>query len=270
MRLKLLASSFMLIVAASYFNYPRAITSGIVSVPCVAGHTAAPVGFWTWPAGTHVSVYLREPDFAVADIAGVTVALQNWDAAATEDGSQVHFSFRGLTRETKTAEGDLTLVRGDIYQEKVRHLALLEAHSLSNNQLIDYALVIVDITVRDPKVLTNVMAHEIGHSLGLLDCYHCRGGSTAMGLLKSADESNGIEGPTACDKTAVLTAYEKLSLHVAKSPAALQSVEVMDQGEEPEEDDTPIVPGLIAPAVARPVGSSPPTVPVPGPHKRPQ
>src|SRR5436190_4583563 len=166
MRLKLLASSFMLIIAASYFNYPGATTSGIVSEPCVAGRTAAPIGFWTWPAGTSVSVYLREPDFAAADIPPVKVALQNWDVAAAEDGSRVHFSFRGLTRETKIGQGDLTLIRGAIYQKKVRHLALLEAHSLSNNQLIDYALVIVDITVKNPEVLTNVMAHEIGHSLG--------------------------------------------------------------------------------------------------------
>jgi hypothetical protein len=270
MRLKLLGSSFMFIIAASYFNYPRAITSGIVSAPCVVGRTAAPVGFWTWPAGTHVSVYLREPDFEVGDIAAVNVALQNWDAAAVEDGSLVHFSFRGLTRETKTAQGNMTLIRGAIYQKKVRHLALLEAHSLSNNQLIDYALVIVDITVKDPEVLTNVMAHEIGHSLGLLDCYHCRGGSTAMGLLKSADESNGIEGPTTCDKTAVLSAYEKLSLHVAASPAALQSVEAMDQGEEPEEDDTPIISGPIAPAVPQAGKSNMPSAPVIGPRKRPQ
>ena len=270
MRLKLLASSFMLIIAASYFNYPRAITPGIVSAPCVVGRTAAPVGFWTWPAGTHVSVYLRAPDFNVADIAAVSVALQNWDAAAVENGSQVHFSFHGLTRETKTAQGDMTLVRGDIYQKKIRHLALLEAHSLLNNQLIDYALVIVDLTVKDPEVLTNVMAHEIGHSLGLLDCYHCRGGSTAMGLMKSANESNGIEGPTPCDKTAVLSAYEKLSLHVARSPAALQSVEAMDQGEEPEEDDTPVVPGPIAPAVPHAGGSNMPSGPVIGPRKRPQ
>lgn len=271
MNLKLLASSIMVIIAASYFNDPRVTASGIVSAPCVAGRTAAPIGFWTWPAGTRVKVYLREPDFGVADIAGVTVALQNWDAAAIEDGSQVHFSSRGLTRETKTAQGDITLVRGDIYQKKgLRHLALLEANGDANNQLIDHALVIVDITVKEPAVLTNVIAHELGHSLGLLDCYKCRGGSTAMGLMKSARESNGIEGPTACDRTAVLSAYEKLSLHVAASPAALQSVEALDQGEEPEEDDTPIVTGPIAPAVAHPGGSSTPSVPSLRPRKPPR
>lgn len=272
MRLKVFASSFMLIMAASYFTYPKATTSGMaLAAPCVAGRTAAAVGFWTWPRGTQVSVYLREPDFAAADIAGVSVALKNWDAAAIEDGSQVHFSSRGLTSKTKTAQGDMTLVRAEIYQKKgLRHLALLQAAGVANDQLIDHALVIVDIAVKDPAVLANVMAHEIGHSLGLLDCYECHGGSTAMGLLKSAKEPNGIEGPTACDKKAVLEAYEGLSLRVARSLAALQPVEAIDQGEEAEEDDTPIKPGLIVPRVANPGASSTPSVPIPRAHKPPE
>jgi len=48
------------------------------------------------------------------------------------------------------------------------------------------------------------MAHELGHSLGLMDCYECSRKSTAMGLLKAANEPNGIEGPTPCDKVPCL------------------------------------------------------------------
>src|SRR5207249_7453704 len=134
----------------------------------------------------------------------------------------------------------LTLIRNVVYSKKERHLALLEAHSLRSDQVIDWALVIVDPKVKNANVLTNVMAHEIGHSLGLLDCYHCRSGSTAMGLLKGADESNGIEGPTACDTTTVLAAYQELKLHARRAPAADSA------GEAAEEDDTPIVSGVVA------------------------
>src|SRR5438094_14220 len=83
------------------------------------------------------------------------------------------------------------------------HLALLEAHSLRHDQLIDYAFLIVDQRVNKPAVLTNIMAHELGHSLGLMDCYRCAGQTTAMGLMKSATETNGIDGPTECDTLAV-------------------------------------------------------------------
>jgi hypothetical protein len=242
MKLKLLVASFMLIVAAPYLNNPKAVTSDPLTAPCVASRTTAAVGFWTWPANAHVNIYLREPDFSEDYLAAVRTAVENWDAAAVENGSNVHFSFQGLTRETKTAQGDLTIIRGDVYNKKIRHLALLEAHSLRSNQLIDYALVVVDLRVRKPEVLTNVMAHELGHSLGLLDCYECSRKSTAMGLLKTENESNGIEGPTACDKIAVRAAYRELALHAGSAPTVLSAaVDEVDEGEEPEADQTPIV-----------------------------
>lgn len=210
--------------------------------PCVVGRNAAPVGFWTWPANSQVNIYLREGEFSELDVVAVRVAVRNWDLSAVENGSNVRFSVHGLTRETKTAKGDLTIVRGDVYGKKLRHLALLEAHSLRADQLIDYALIIVDFRVKSRDVLTNVTAHELGHSLGLLDCYKCSSKTTAMGLMKAGDESNGIEGPSACDKAGVVAAYRELRAHVARAPKALGLIRSeVDQGEEPEADDTPIV-----------------------------
>jgi hypothetical protein len=238
MRLKLTAASVVLILGASPFNYPKALASQTLPAPCVVGRTAAATGFWTWPANSHVNIYLREPDFSAAYVSAVRIAVENWDAAAAENGSNVHFTFQGLTSETKIAKGDLTVIRGDVYDKKTKHLALLQAHSLQGNQLIDYALVVVDLRVKNPEVLTNVMAHEIGHSLGMLDCYECRGKSTAMSLLKTGTEPNGIEGPTQCDILAVRAAYRKLALHVRPAPTPQLPIDV---GEEPEADDTPIV-----------------------------
>src|SRR5882672_12299792 len=151
-----------LLAVTILINAPRALSSETMPAPCVAGRTAAPFGFWTWPSNSHVNVYLRQPDFSEAEAGAVKVAIENWDATALENGSNVRFSFQGLTRETKTAQADMTIVRGAIYDKKVRHLAMLEAHSLKDNQLIDYALVIVDISVNRAEVLTNVIAHELG------------------------------------------------------------------------------------------------------------
>jgi len=178
--------------------------------PCVVGRTAPPVGFWTWPRGTQVKVYLREPEFSGADISAVKLALASWDASATENGSNVRFSFHGLTREIRHARREITIVRGSIYNEKQRHRAHLEAHSINGDRFIDYALIIVDHSVQDAGLLTNVIAHEIGHTLGLLDCPRCSNRSSAMGLLKPGNESNGIEGPTACDTGEVMGVYRAL------------------------------------------------------------
>jgi len=102
-------------------------SSNTAPAPCVIGHTAAPFGFWTWPANANVNVYLREPDFAAADVAAVKISVRNWDESARENGSNVHLRVQGLTHETRTASGDLTLIRGNVYNQKLRHLALLEA-----------------------------------------------------------------------------------------------------------------------------------------------
>ncbi|HWN09156.1 MAG TPA: hypothetical protein VNO50_07820 [Pyrinomonadaceae bacterium] len=178
--------------------------------PCVVGRTAPPAGFWTWPPHTRVNIYLREPDFSKVDVAAVKLALESWDATATENGSDVRFSFQGLTRETKNARREITIVRSKVFNQKQRHRALLEAHSINGDRFIDYALILVDPSVQDQGLLTNVIAHEIGHSLGLLDCPQCSSRSTAMGLLKAGNESNGIQGPTACDSREVTAVYRAL------------------------------------------------------------
>jgi len=101
--------------------------------------------------------------------------------------------------------------------------------------MIDYAVIVVDFKAKNPEVLTNVLAHEIGHTLGLLDCYQCSNGSTAMGLMKGADDSNGIEGPTACDKQAVRSAYRELLARGTQAVSAISlNKTVEDDGEEPK------------------------------------
>jgi hypothetical protein len=63
-----------------------------------------------------------------------------------------------------------------------------------------------------------------------------------MGLLRTASEANGIEGPTPCDTSAVSAAYSALALHVGPAPSALRlKTTALDEGEEPEADDTPVV-----------------------------
>lgn len=242
--MKLKLSALFLTIAALCSTHSLAVTTrtaATLASPCVVGHTAPSSGFWTWPANSQVKIYLRAPDFSERDVAAVRVAVHNWDESALENGSQVRFSVAGLTRETKTGAGAMTLVRGDVFDKQRRHLALLQAHSIKEDQVIDYAVLIVDFKLTNPEVLTNVMAHEIGHSLGLLDCFKCSSGSTAMGLMKGNGESNGIDGPTACDKAGVNTAYRELLARVGPSPSLALNQLGVDEGEEPEEDDTMVV-----------------------------
>jgi hypothetical protein len=242
MRLKLFI--LLVIIASAYSNQSHAAiakTAETAGPPCIVGRSAPPTGFWTWPAGSQVKIYLKAPDFSEADVSAVRVAVTKWDDSAIDNGSNVRFSVHGLTSETKTGQGDMMLVRGDVYDKQSRHLALLQAHSLRRDQLIDYALVIVDFRVKKREVLTSVMAHELGHSLGLLDCYNCNRNTTAMGLIKTADDSNGMEGPSACDTVGVVAAYREVRAQALAASNALSLRRAADQGEEPETDETPVV-----------------------------
>ena len=241
MKFKTCCLVVLLAIIALQLNGPRKTKAETRPLQCVAGRTAAPVGFWNWPSNSKVSVYLRQPDFSSDYAEAVRIAVENWNATAATNGSNVTFAFKGLTNEGRTGHGDMTIIRGEVFNKKERHLGLLEAHSLKNDQLIDYAVVLIDHRVRTPAVLTNVVTHEIGHTLGLLDCYHCEQMSTAMGLMKSANESNGIDGPTACDLVSVATAYRELAARVKPSPKPIIIKTTEDEGEEPEAEDTPIV-----------------------------
>lgn len=204
---------------------------------CLPGRTQPVTGFWTWPAGLEVNVYLQEPDFSIDHAPAVELAVKNWNATAAVTGSRVHFTLRGMTRIPQTALGDLTIVRGDVFKKNEKHLALIEAHSLRHDRLIDYARVIVDYRVTNPAVLTDVIAHELGHSLGLMDCYECKGQTTAMGLIRGANETNRVAGPTACDVVAVRLVYRELAERFKSE--AVTKLKKVDEGEDPAADDTP-------------------------------
>ena len=214
---------------------------------CKVGETAPAIGSWTWSANARVDVYVRTPDFAEDEMPLILTALHTWDASADENGSGVRFEYRGTVTEARTCANCLTITRGATADK--RHGAELQAFSQQRNQIIDYARIVINPSYKKSKSLTSIVAHELGHSLGLLDCYTCERGSTAMNRFnitvsllqfKIADWSNGITGPTGCDAAQVREAYRELKTFVRPSPT-VASLEAVDEGEEPEVDETPVV-----------------------------
>jgi hypothetical protein len=131
-------------------------------------------------------------------------------------------------------------MRGRVFDKTTRHATELSAYSARDNQIITSASIIVDPVLTNPKALLNALVHELGHNLGLLDCYTCKRKSTVMNQFEAMNVPNGMEGPTSCDIAQVKEAYKELKVLVRASPPVRKLMRE-DEGEEPVDDDTPVV-----------------------------
>jgi hypothetical protein len=210
------------------------------SGPCKAGRQGAAVGFWTWPTNTHVQVYIRSSDFDVDQLSSLLTALQNWNLTADQTSSGVKFDYQGNTAQEQSCTGCLTIMRGRVFDKKARHATELRAFSANSDQLITSALILVDPLLTNSHAILNAMVHELGHNLGLLDCYTCKRRSTVMNQFTALNVPNEMERPTPCDVAQVRQVYLDLKTIVRASPLG-RELAPSDEGEEPVDDDTPVV-----------------------------
>lgn len=207
-------------------------------VPCRVGQQAPPIGSWTWAAGARVKVYVLSEDFKTDETPYLLAALQNWNSALETTASGVKFEYQGSTKQQLSCENCLTIMRGTVFDKIRRHATELRAFSLHHDQIISYAAIVIDQRLTNPKALLDAVAHELGHNFGLLDCYTCKKKSTLMNQFKAMNVSNDMAVPTTCDIAQVREAYKELKVRVRPSPPNISSI---DEGEEPVDDDTPIV-----------------------------
>lgn len=130
-------------------------------------------------------------------------------------------------------------MRGPVFDGRKRHATELRTYSARGDQIMTWAQIVVDPRLTNSKALTNAVAHELGHNFGLLDCYTCKFKTTVMNQFKVVNEPNDMEGPTTCDIAQVKAAFLELAVRVRPAPKIEEGV--VDEGEEPEDDDTPIV-----------------------------
>jgi hypothetical protein len=202
---------------------------------CKVGVDAPRYVFWSWAANSKVKVFLLASSFTPAEVPYVLRPLETWNAVAHLSTSRVNFVYMGTTTELQTCDNCLTIMRGSVTQK--RHAAELHAASRRRDQIISYAKIVIELRLLDFSAITNAVAHELGHNFGLLDCYACNRSSTVMSGVR---KSGGLVGPTDCDVAQIKKVYEELKRHVRPAPEVAQ-LKIADEGEEPVEDDTPIV-----------------------------
>jgi len=233
----LIAGVIGLLFTTTAFNLSVTAQKQTPTTRCEIGRNAAAIGFWTWPAGTHVNVYVRRGDFRPEELPYLVKPLREWNHVSQVTSSGVTFDYAGITDEQLICERCLTIMRGSVFDKTKRHVTETQAYSVHRDQLIAYALIIIDPALTNLETLSNAVAHELGHNLGLLDCYRCAKNSTLMVGFKGLNIPNTVAAPTACDVAQVREAYNQLKVQVRPAPKPMQ----VDRGEEPVDDDTPIV-----------------------------
>ena len=204
---------------------------------CDVGAKAPPIGFWTWPTGTQVKVYLVESDFKPGEVSFLLAPLASWNAVSELTGSRVTFEYAGAVTSARHCENCLSIERGIVFDKQRRHLTELRAYSARNDRTLSWASIVIDPALTNPRALTDAVVHELGHNFGLLDCYSCKTRATVMSQFGEVNVANDMTAPTTCDIAQVKAAYKQLALN--PKPLARKIVE--DEGEEPVDDDTPIV-----------------------------
>ena len=223
---------------ATVIMFAAMVVPAPAQTPCKVGVEAAPVGFWTWTPKSAIDVYVLAGDFSDSEVTYLIAPLASWNAVSEATGSRVRFEYKGTTGTPLHRENCLTIKRGQVFDKSNRHLTELQTYSAERNQIMTWAAIVIDPRLTTPKTLTNAMAHELGHSFGLLDCYSCRQGSTVMIQFKGVSVANEMNGPSGCDVAQVKRVYETVAARLKRAPRPKALVN--DEGEEPVEDDTPV------------------------------
>jgi hypothetical protein len=210
-----------------------------LSQSCKVGVHAPPVGFWTWAPGGQIKVYVLKDDFAAAELPFLLAPLDKWNAVSAATGANVSFEYKGTTNSPLHCENCLTVTRGPVFDKQKRHLTELRTYSAARDRIMTWATMVIDPRLTERETLTNAVAHELGHSFGLLDCYSCKASSTVMLQFKDVNVSNKMTGPSACDVVQVRAVYQTVAAQLRNRPRP--KTIAGDEGEEPIEDDTPVV-----------------------------
>ncbi len=182
-----------------------AATGGALTMPrqCRPGKTSPEAHNWRWKAGTKVRVYYLEGHFSEAEKEALARAVNNWNDALSGTGSRVQFIIAGEAAGEAQEGTSITVLRG-VPKSKER-VGEVKLHSVKQGRV--RLNVVISSKVTNLEALTSLMTHELGHTVGLADCYECSRGTTAMSAFKGHNKGNDVYQPSECDRYVVALAY---------------------------------------------------------------
>lgn len=191
----------------------------------------------TWPQNTSVSVVINADQFSYNEYICLKAAFDHYNDAAGASGnsSGVRFNVAYSSAAVATLSGPYLSGGGNLAVNapgvtngfQVNRPQGMRPHALGEEYIgVDggrrnSAVIFLNPNITDCVNMTQLMAHEIGHTLGLKDCCSCPRASTVMVCGTCAENgtdangnhvcaradynnaSNGRSGPTTCDNTSI-------------------------------------------------------------------
>lgn len=174
---------------------------------CRPGKTSPEAHNWRWKAGTSVRVYYLQGHFSEAEKDALTRAVNNWNDALRETNSRVHFIISGEALNEAQDGTSITVLRG-VPKSKER-VGEVKLHSVKQGRV--RLNIVISRKVTSPEALVSLMTHELGHTVGLADCYECSRGTTAMSAFRGNNKGNDVYQPSECDRYVVALSYANRS-----------------------------------------------------------
>lgn len=177
--------------------------------PTSPGGAAWPIGGPAYPAPIRVNI---DPTGLTAQQQNAIVtAFNNWQSAPGNNSQisfNISFSSTPISGANTYQVGISSSLSGTTTQGLTGGTATDTGNTSNDSRLSAFTRLNEGVT--DPTAMTQVMAHEIGHTFGLADCPSCAAGTSVMTLYNPAnglnDTTAGRSAPSACDAATANTA----------------------------------------------------------------
>lgn len=176
---------------------------------CTTNKNSPPASTWHWPAGTRVKVFFMRGMFTPTEQQAIREVMDQWNSLSEQAGAEIKYDYAGEVSKHENGEGYLTLTRIEIMKGTNNRFYAYFFPTRNPDGSIRSAQITFDFKTTDVTALKSLVAHELGHGMGLWDCKSCKGGSTIMSGFPGVNKGNGLVAPSACDIQVVKTLFEQ-------------------------------------------------------------
>jgi hypothetical protein len=135
--------------------------------------------------------------------------MDQWNDLSEQAGAGIKYDYAGEVGQHENGEGYLTLTRIEIMKGTNNRYYAYFFPTSNPDGSIRSAQITFDFKTTDVKALKSLVAHELGHGIGLWDCISCKSKSTIMNGFPGVNQDNGLVAPSACDIQVVKTIFEQ-------------------------------------------------------------